>query len=285
MTVPGDDEPTAEDTTSDTTGGTGTRRRSQTDDSEPTSLLHEFRTAETGTLMIIREIATSAGVVLLVGLLLFGASGVWPPMVAIESGSMEPNMYKGDLVFIVDNDRFTSEHAYGDTGIVTYQAGEDAEYTKFGDYGDVIIFQPNKHANVPYIHRARFWVDDGENWYDKANSEYVNADNCQDLRNCPAPHAGFITKGDANHGYDQSMGIADPVKPESITGTAELRVPWLGWVRLTFAEIAVSQSTVTTTEYQESLIEHNISVNNQPSNVGPSAQRAHENQPQSAVAG
>ncbi|MFB9805374.1 hypothetical protein ACFFQF_08330 [Haladaptatus pallidirubidus] len=65
------------------------------------------------------------------------------------------------------------------------------------------------------------------------------ADSCQELLNCPAPHAGFITKGDANDAYDQVVPISEPVKPSWIRGTAEVKIPWLGHVRLFFASTSV----------------------------------------------
>ena len=39
--------------------------------------------------------------IFLIGGILFGVSGAWPPLVAIESESMEPNLHQGDLVFVL----------------------------------------------------------------------------------------------------------------------------------------------------------------------------------------
>ena len=210
------------------------------------SVLHRFRHAEEGPFLFLREVLSSVGVVVAVGLLLFAISGVWPPMVAVESGSMEPNMYRGDLVFITEPGRMMpAEATYGDTGVVTAVNGEQIGYRSFGGYGSVVVYDSPNKFGPPIIHRARFWVEDGENWYDRANPDYVNAPSCEQLANCPAPHAGFITKGDANSGYDQAMRIAEPVKPGWITGTARVRVPYLGWIRLFFSEgfAAIAEST------------------------------------------
>ncbi len=209
--------------------------------------LHWFWTVDRGSAMVVREFLVSVGAVVLVGLLLFSLSGVWPPMVAIESGSMEPNMQVNDLVFITDNDRFVPDAAHGDTGVVTYQAGQETGYETFGDYGDVIVFAPNGNdRQVPIIHRAQFWVEEDENWYDRANPDHVgNAENCAELRNCPAPNDGFITKGDnrvTNQRYDQARGLSGPVQAEWVIGTAEIRIPWLGWIRLELAELAAGGS-------------------------------------------
>lgn len=218
--------------------------RSQGDhDSGPLSYVRRFRNSDNEAIVFVREMLSSAAIVLAIGLLLFAISGVWPPMVAIESGSMDPHMQKGDLVFIMEEGRLAPAAAQGDTGVVTYQKGQETGYKKFKEPGDVVVYEPDgKSYATPIIHRARFWVDEGENWYKKADKEYIGSsvDNCKELANCPAPNDGFITKGDANQYYDQAtrMDISGPVQPEWIRGTAEVRIPWLGWVRLQFSGAA-----------------------------------------------
>ena len=206
--------------------------------------LQWFLTAENGTPAYVRDLLASAGVIVTIGLVLFGVSGVWPPLVAIESPSMTPNMKVGDLVFVVDENRFKPEAAYKGTGVVTTQIGRPggAVYKEFGMAGDVIIFRPSGDGGrTPIIHRARFWVNDSENWYDEANPEFLaGADNCAELMNCPAPQAGFITRGDANPQYDQVNSISGPVKPTWVIGTAEFRIPYLGWIRLALSNTATS---------------------------------------------
>ncbi|WP_324665053.1 S26 family signal peptidase [Haloarcula sediminis] len=181
------------------------------------------------------DIVGSAGAVILVGLLLFTVSGVWPPLVAIESASMDPHIEKGDLVFVMEEERFEGPNAVH--GVVTEQRGD--RYVRFQQPGDVIVYEPDgNERRTPIIHRAMLYVEDGENWYSRAESGFVGgADNCSELANCPAPHDGFITKGDnerSNTNYDQvgSNPISEPVKPEWVIGTAEYRVPLLGEIRL-----------------------------------------------------
>jgi signal peptidase len=199
------------------------------------NVLRRFWHAEDGPLMVAREVATSALAVVAVGLLLFAVSGVWPPMVAVESGSMEPHMSRGDLVFITEPGRYAPDAAIGDTGVVTHETGIETGYRTFGDHGSVIIYDRPDRFGPPVIHRARLHVEAGENWYDRANPEYMDASNCQQLQYCPAPYAGFITKGDANPQYDQVSGISAPVQERDIAGVARVRVPYLGYVRLGFA--------------------------------------------------
>jgi signal peptidase len=210
--------------------------------------LRHFWTTDSAPLVYLRDALTSVLIVIAIGLLLFAASGVWPPMVAVISDSMEPNMQRGDLVFIMDNERFAPEGAVvadgGTTGIVPAERAERRGRTSFGGYGDVIVFHRNGNdGGTPIIHRAMFWVDAGENWYDRADPSAVGgAENCEALEHCPAPHGGFITKGDnevTNPTYDQVSRLSAPVRPGWIVGTAELRVPYLGHVRLLFSSVTV----------------------------------------------
>ncbi len=179
----------------------------------------------------LRDAVQTVGSVVLVALVLFALTGVWPPMVAVESGSMHPHMQKGDLIVVTQPSRWTAAAAQ-DPGIVTYQASKG--YSRFKEPGDVIVYDPPNWNHAPIIHRARFHVTKGENWYDKANKSYLppGVDNCSELQYCPAPYSGYITKGDANPSYDQTAGIAPPVKPKWIIAKAEIRIPWLGWIRL-----------------------------------------------------
>ena len=204
------------------------------------SLVHRFRHDNDGALMWLREMLSSVAIVLVLGLILFGVSGVWPPMVAVESGSMEPNLEVGDLVFVTEPGRFAPDAADNDIGVVTYDAGQSAGYQSFGTYGSVIIFQPPDRVGSPIIHRPMFHVEEGEDWYDRADEEYHQADSCSELRNSPAPHDGYITLGDNNARYDQATGLAEPVKAEWVTGVARLRVPYLGYIRL----IATGQAEI-----------------------------------------
>jgi signal peptidase len=209
-----------------------------------TGPVRQLLTAESGGLLVLRETAVSVGAVVGVGLLLFAISGVWPPMVAVESGSMEPHMQKGDLVFMTEPGRFAADAAHEETGVVTRETGRTGDHWKFGAPGSVIVYDNPGSAGPPVIHRAQFWVEEGENWYDRADPEYVAASGCAEMRNCPAPNDGFVTKGDANGRYDQVNGISGPVRAEWVVGIARVRVPYLGWVRLSVSTLVADSTDV-----------------------------------------
>ncbi|QLG49776.1 S26 family signal peptidase [Natrinema halophilum] len=194
---------------------------------------------------VSRNIAMAFVGVAVASLLLFAISGQFPVLVAVESGSMSPNMQTGDLVFIVEEDRFADGAAIDGTGVVTLDRGQESEYQKFNNPGDVIIFRPNGDPTAtPVIHRAHFWVEDGENWVQTAaDPGLMNGATCTDIPSCPASHDGFVTKGDANEAYDQvphSGAETTVVSPHWVTGKAMTRVPWIGQIRLTIDSIRMA---------------------------------------------
>lgn len=183
--------------------------------------------------VFLRDVLSSVATVVLIALLLFAISGIWPPLVAVQSGSMEPHMHRGDLVFLMDEQRFPPDDAVAGTGVVTHRTGQETGYWSFGDYGNVVVYRPDGGGGTPIIHRTRFYVEAGDDWVARAHDEYLGGvDTCAETATCPAPHDGFITKGDDNAEYDQVGGQSTVVKPSWIEGRAKVRVPFLGYVRL-----------------------------------------------------
>ena len=143
------------------------------------------------------------------------ALGLWTPMVAVESGSMIPHIQIGDIIFVESINR---------TDITTYETGKQSGYTSFSEPGDVILYKRyGKEGTTPIIHRAMYYVEEGEPMWKGG---------------APAPHAGYITKGDntkTNPSYDQQGDISyhQPVKKEWVIGVARFyRIPILGYVSL-----------------------------------------------------
>jgi signal peptidase len=152
-----------------------------------------------------KSLAEALLIVAIIVSVAYAATGTWRIGFAVESGSMEPNMRVGDLIFVQAPFR---------TNITTYEAGKMLNYTSFNNYGDVIIYRPNGFSSAtPIIHRAMYWVEKGEEMPDGK----------------PAPHAGYITKGDNNPFPDQPMLGVEPVKPEWVIAVARVRIPYLGY--------------------------------------------------------
>jgi signal peptidase I len=130
------------------------------------SLVTQFRSSEHWAVSLARDLLWVLAVVGSIALALFLICGTWPAVVTIESGSMIPHMNIGDLVVVVDKDRFGT--------LQTWDDGKISGYKKFEDYGDVIIYRPNGYTDMwaqvgllplsgqhPIIHRAMTWEEAG----------------------------------------------------------------------------------------------------------------------------
>jgi signal peptidase len=190
-----------------------------------------YRTSTNSLVVASRDAFSVALALVVVGLVLAAISGLWPPVAVVESDSMVPALQEGDLVFLVEPDRYAGDGA-DDAGLVTRATGESTGYERFGAPGDVVVYRPNGRADrTPIIHRTELHVHEGERWHDRAAPTWLgDARSCGGAPDavCPAPHAGYVTKGDANARYDQTVdggaGSVTTVRPEWIRGKAVLRL-------------------------------------------------------------
>jgi len=132
------------------------------------TLINQFRTSDHWAVSLARDLLWVVAVVGSIAIALFLICGTWPAVVTIESESMVPNMNVGDLVVVVQKDRFND--------LQTWDDGKKSGYRKFNDYGDVIIYRPNgatdmwasvgllplSKAQHPIIHRAMTWTEAGQ---------------------------------------------------------------------------------------------------------------------------
>lgn len=175
-------------------------------------------------------------------------SGVWPPLVVVESASMQHSDTRsyigvidtGDLVILKKETSFSSVRTYLDS----YNDG----YSTYGELGDVVVYRPfGSYDRTPIIHRAlcevmynssgggfdvpalsslpdQMWdVKGGPSaWYDihgtlvlygiGYNGVEVRINFTIMLSNFAnthvAPHGGLITLGDNNRGIVDQSSIA-----------------------------------------------------------------------------
>jgi len=193
------------------------------------TLIAQFRTSEHWAVSLARDLLWVACVVGGIALALFLICGTWPAVVTIESGSMVPNMNVGDLVVVVQKDR------YGE--LMSWEEGKAAGVPKFNSYGDVLIFRPNGNTVVhPIIHRAVA--------YARAGTPITEIRGNQLVTNYTADHDGYITWGDHNPYPDQfsryeAIGTPEPVKDEWIVGKALFTVPLVGYLPLHIWEVVI----------------------------------------------
>ena len=211
----------------------------------------------------VKDVGIAVGSVIIVFLLTFAYSGNWPPMVVIESGSMEHDdnpLYPepryshlgiidtGDLVIVKQAEK---------KDIVTYLEGKKTDYKKYGDYGDVIVYYKNGIETyngqpvTPVIHRAMAWVEvvDKENgtyyipeidtyFYGKIELAEIGLGGGASIKNLQ--NSGYITKGDSTGNphpdqlthYDITGASVQPVDPDWIVGMAKGELPWFGLIKL-----------------------------------------------------
>jgi len=133
----------------------------------------------------------------------------------VTSGSMAPEIETGETVFI-----FHSSH---DTFI--------------SDSGSIIVFKDSLQSGPEkyILHRTVYYAEEGENWVEEVPDNYLLTQSCETESFCPAPHSGYITRGDANEYYDQSTSISPPVKKDDIIGVHIQTFEWSlpDWVQNT----------------------------------------------------
>ena len=119
-----------------------------------------------GVIAVVRDITLSAGIVVLILVSLYAYTGVWPPMVVIESNSM---MHGNDSqVGVIDTGDLTLVKSIKDRhDVVTYVEATCATnprhgFQTYGDYGNVIVYRKNGLSDIPVIHRAIAWVEYNE---------------------------------------------------------------------------------------------------------------------------
>jgi len=175
------------------------------------NLIQQFRASKNFWIGLTRDLLFIGGMILLIMLVSQITLGTPRPAVAVESGSMLPNIGIGDVVLIQAFDR---------TEIISYTQGSLSGYKSFDEYGDVILYHKfGDTAYTPIIHRAMYWVDEGEPMWNGGPA---------------APHAGYITKGDNNRDIDQAASTSrlQPVREEWIIGVARWHIPWVGYLSL-----------------------------------------------------
>ena len=214
----------------------------------------------------LKTIICIPAAVLLVFIVLFAYSGIWPPLVVVDSESMQHGenssigtIDTGDIVIVKE------VNSLGE--ITTYVEGLSTGHQTYEGYGDVIIYN-SQYLNKSIIHRAiieleyddltntfsapslkdldeNLWEADGGHSYSGLqneivikNVEYLDSKEIRiNLQNLlidmgSRPHGGIVTMGDGNTRIDQNSGIADLVQEEDITGKARGELPWFGIINL-----------------------------------------------------
>ncbi len=185
---------------------------------------------------LVQDIVVALIVVAIVLGALYAYGGRWPPMVVVESESMQHSDTLS-YISVIDTGDLTLVRVLERSGpVVTWVEGRETGYETYNEFGDVIIYYKNGLTQTtPIIHRAIVRIEYNETgggydvpsmdniWNEKRSFEipdftsYHNGEAEQlDLvinitvilnnfqRNQAVdPHDGIITKGDHNREVDQ----------------------------------------------------------------------------------
>ncbi|GAG01699.1 unnamed protein product, partial [marine sediment metagenome] len=187
---------------------------------------------------LVQDVVVALIVVAIVLGSLYIYGGRWPPMVVVESESMQ---HDDELSYIgvIDTGDLTLVRTLDNAGApVTWVEGRDTDYRRYDEFGDVIIYHKNGQTQTtPIIHRAivrieynetpgvdggfdvptlDIWGETDEieiedfNSYHNGRRETITLvidvkvilNNFKENGDAD-PHGGIITKGDHNREVDQ----------------------------------------------------------------------------------
>jgi signal peptidase len=106
---------------------------------------------------LARDVIVAAIIVALFLGGMYAYAGVWPPLVVVESSSMQHGDLTSYIGVIDTGDMVFQQAAPGRSSVITYLEGRASGYMTYGDYGDVIIFRRAGSA-TPVIHRAIMYI-------------------------------------------------------------------------------------------------------------------------------
>jgi len=117
----------------------------------------------------IRDALIAALIVAALFIAIFAYTQVWPPIVVVESSSMQHANDASSIGTVDTGDLVLVQSAPTRESVTTWVQGRVTGHSTYGDYGDVIIFHKagTPPGSTPIIHRAIFYVvPDGNGGYD-----------------------------------------------------------------------------------------------------------------------
>ncbi|HYY49215.1 MAG TPA: S26 family signal peptidase [Thermoplasmata archaeon] len=136
-------------------------------------LFRDKEEKESGWKGLARDAVIAAVIVVVVLAALYAYAGVWPPLVVVESKSMQHSDRDSSIGVIDTGDMVFQQEANTRDKIKTYVEGRASGYSTYGDFGDVIIFRQPQNS-VPIIHRAILYVT--LHIYNVSGSPHTSAD-------------------------------------------------------------------------------------------------------------
>lgn len=223
-------------------------------------------------LYVLRDVGIAFLIVAIIVGSLYAYSQVWPPMVVVESGSMQHSDHESFIGVIDTGDLVIVKRCPSRSDVTTWVEGRASGYSTYGDYGDVIIFKRGGiESTESIIHRAIVWIqwnrttnnsvdipsldnekwEWGPDWYTRGTNKPYNLRNDVFINHTGFKHIGqirlraatIIGDFERNHwdegayltmGDHNSQPDTGLILHKWIVGKARGELPWFGLIKLTF---------------------------------------------------
>ena len=143
--------------------------------------------------LFLRDAGVALILVVLVLVSMFAYTGLWPPIVVIESNSMMHGTDNLSHIGAIDTgDLVLVRKVTKPSDISTFMDGLSSGHRTYGDYGDVVIYwKGGSHLGTPIIHRALIYL--------QANPDGTSYSSAS-LRNAPTSEWAVTNHSDVwNH--------------------------------------------------------------------------------------
>ncbi len=143
----------------------------------------------------VRDIAIAVLIMAIILGAIYAYTGIWPPLVVVESSSMQHSSSESYIGVIDTGDLVFVQQAPTRADVTTYVQGRATGYSTYGDFGDVIIFRLySRPQDTPIIHRAIMYV------IPNGTAGSTAFGDVPDLKSLPAADwVGYDAGGQATH--------------------------------------------------------------------------------------
>jgi signal peptidase I len=209
-------------------------------------------------------VALALVILLLVGLYTYTQN--WPPLYVVESNSMQHG--SNDQLGLLNTGDLVLAQKIDPNHIQSYFNGLQAGYTTYGEFGDVILYEPDGAVSTPIIHRPILYMTaNADGTFSAASLAGLPCGSASNAvyrlspgsGGCGWNHmrgtltllvigwrslnvsvdlaslgsaSGFLTLGDNNPVTDQAAGLSRLVQSGWILGVARGMIPWFGALKL-----------------------------------------------------
>jgi signal peptidase len=136
---------------------------------------------------IIKDVAIAFIIVILIISSIYIYTGNWPPVVVVESDSMQHSDTESFLGVIDTGDLVLVKAINGRGDVVTYMEGLRTGHETYSEYGDVLIYKKNGFPQsevTPVIHRALIWLRYNETGHhERGGTVYNGSFDIPELKN------------------------------------------------------------------------------------------------------